>query len=84
MKRNRHGHFEYGGYRAFMTMCALHRDMFPGEDAIDGGSSKARAIYRAMDKVYTDGVEDTAQLMPEDLRRIQRRIFPPKDRDRDV
>ena len=84
MKRNRKGLYEYGGYLGFRVMCALHQELFPGEKVIAGNSRKGRAILRAFDKVYTDGIEDTAQLMPEELTRVRRRIFPPKDRDRDV
>lgn len=60
MKR-RKGLFRYEGYFAFKIACEIHEALFPKEARIDGGSHKMRAIYRALDKVYTDGVEDAVQ-----------------------
>lgn len=60
MKRSK-GLFRYEGYFAFKIACEIHEALFPGKTRIDGGSRKMRAIYRALDKVYTDGVEDAVQ-----------------------
>lgn len=41
------------------------------------------AIFRALDKAYTDGIEDALQLSDEELKRERRKIQP-KHPDQDV
>jgi len=61
MKRKR-GLFRYEGYFAFRVACEIHEALLPNESkSIDGWSKRMAAIYRALDKVYTDGVEDAVQ-----------------------
>lgn len=60
MKRKK-GLFEYRGYFAFKVACEIHEALFPKETRIDGNSRRMRAIYQALDKAYTDGVEDAVQ-----------------------
>lgn len=71
--------YEYKGYFAFRVMADLHQKLFPGQVA-DGGTRKASAIFHALDKAYTDGVEDTLQQSDEWIAKQRKRITA-KDRD---
>jgi hypothetical protein len=68
------GRYKYEGYLAFRVMAELHAELFPNEKSIDGGSRKAQKIFRAFNKVYTDGVEDTLQRDDEWIAKQRKRI----------
>ena len=82
--RNTKGIYRYDGYHAFKVAAKLHEELFPKETHIDGGSRKIGAIFRALSKAYTDGVEDALQLSPEQRKIEERKILPAHLRDRDV
>jgi hypothetical protein len=65
--------YRYRGYFAFKVMAELHQQLFPLEKSIDGNSRKANAIYRAFDKVYTDGIEDCFQESDEEISKMRKR-----------
>ena len=65
--------YKYEGYTAFCVMAELYQKLFPGQNA-DGGTRKASAIFRALNKAYTDGVEDTLQRDDEWIARQRKRI----------
>ena len=73
------GMLKYRDYFAFCVMAELHASLFPGDKSIDGGSRRAGKIFKALDKAYTDGFEDAAQLDDAALAKVRRR-FSPRDR----
>ena len=80
-KKNKRGCYSYGGYFSFKVMAELHRELFPHDNAIDGGTKRAAAIFRALDRAYTDGIEDTAQMDDDGLRKLRKRISRKGDKD---
>jgi hypothetical protein len=73
--------YKQRGYFAFRLMADLHRELFPDQKSVDGNSRIAHKIYHALNKAYTDGIEDAAQMEDDKLQRIRRRIYgrTPKD-----
>jgi hypothetical protein len=72
--------YRYRGYFAFRVMADLHTKLFPEAPGVDGASRKAAHIFRALDKAYTDGVEDTLQQSDEWIAKQRKRIAV-KERD---
>ena len=79
----RKGLYSYDGYHAFCVAAAAHGKLLPAA-VCDGGSKTMAVIFRALDRAYTDGVEDALQLSDEQRKREIRKIVPVAIRDRDV
>jgi hypothetical protein len=80
--KKRKGLYKYDGYLAFRVAAEAHHAILPTAEC-DGGSRTMGAIFRALDKAYTDGIEDALQLSDEELKRERRKIQP-KHPDQDV
>lgn len=78
--RKRNGVYQYRGHLAFRAAARAHEKLFPDIKTINGGSRRMAAIYEALDKAYTDGIEDALYLDDKELARMRSRAFP-KDRD---
>lgn len=78
--RKRNGVYKYKGYFAFEAASRAHMKLFPDVKTINGGSRRMAALYEALDKAYTDGIEDALYLDDKELARMRSRTFP-KDRD---
>lgn len=72
MKKSK-GLYRYRGFTADLVADDLHYKLFPGCDR-NVGNRRMRAIFRAFDKVYTDGVEDALELSDAQLARERRKV----------
>ena len=71
MKKSK-GLYRYRGFTADLVAGDLYYKLFPNSERNIG--SRTRAIFRAFDKVYTDGVEDALELSDAQLARERRKV----------